>query len=330
MGRLAPPQRQLAMRAYAASCYATSASPAAAAALFMQRYGSDAPARPARFCKKWGERWAASLSVYDAPRPGRPTKVSAEDAAAASRALKAGRASGGALPGYSSLAEAINGNATLKRILTKARCSARTLLRRMKQVDTNLAYKPVSFRPPLSAVNKQKRLAIARQHLRRWHEEPTYFRRVVFLDAAKIKLMSPAAARIWCDSKQPSSERVVTHPAMTSSGQRGKGIKLEYYAAVNTEVGPVDLIWCSTSSGSNKQFKASAARAHRLHTARPPACAVRRCRPKPTTAAGRSLGCTQQRLCGAAAGTGSVPGSAPPLAVPCLDSGCAAPAAPLG
>lgn len=325
MGRLPTPEPLLAMRTYAASCYATSESPAAAAALLKERYGTGAPARPARFCKKWGERMAAAHTVHDAARPGRPTKVSAQAAATASSALKAGSGGGGAVEGYRSLAAALHANPTLKRVVCTAQCSPRTLLRRMRQVDPSLVKRRLSFRPPLSLVNRQKRLAIAKQHLQRWHNQPTYFRRVMWLDAAKIKLLGRAATSVWCDANQSSSERVVTHPALSSRGQASKCIRLEYYAAVNTETGAIALIWCSTSTGSDKQFKVSAARAHHLPCTHPP---VRRCRPQPTKAVCRSLGCTLQRLCGAAAGTAAVPGSPPPPAEPCHGSGCAALAAP--
>ena len=40
--------------------------------------------------------------------------------------------------------------------------------------------------------------------------------------------------------------------------------------AVSTEVGAVDLVWCSTSSGNNKEYKASVARARRLRPATVP------------------------------------------------------------
>lgn len=249
----------LAMRSYAAACYTTAGSGAAAAALFTARYGPGAVARPSRFCKKWGTRLQQTGSVEDAYRCGPAHKVSDAAARQASKAFKAGAGSGDAVDGYSSIEQACTSNATLQAALAEAGCTARTLLRRMRQVDPYLVRRVLRIRPPLSAVNQAKRLQLARLHLQRWHNNPTYFRRVIWLDAKKIYVGAPKGRAIWCDSRRGGNWLVATHPALSSSGGASVNIRLEYYAAVNAELGAVDMVWCSTTTGMKRKFKASSA-----------------------------------------------------------------------
>lgn len=252
----------LAMRAHAAACYLAAGGGSAAAALFTARYGADAVARPGRFCKKWGTRLAHTGSVEDAYRQGATSKVSDQAALAASQAFKAGRGSGDAVDCYSSIEQACQENAGLKRTLAEAGsghgCTTRTLLRRMRQVDPYLVSRTLRLRPPLSTANREKRLALARLNLQRHHDTPNYFRRVFWVDAKKLWIGPPKGRRVWCDSRRGGDWLVVTHPALSSSGGPSVNIKLEYYAVVNTELGAVDLVWASTSAGCKRRFKASA------------------------------------------------------------------------
>lgn len=152
-----------------------------AAAAKLQQQHPGAVTRPGDFCKHWGERLRTEYSLHDAARSGRPRAVSTA-AAADAAALFAAKAAERGWPqnGYISSRDACENCHELEAIRQRANggkgCSYKTLWRAAKRIDPALCIHAVRIKPPLSAVNREKRLQHAKASLSQWRESPAYFR----------------------------------------------------------------------------------------------------------------------------------------------------------
>lgn len=118
--------------------------------------------------------------MHDGPRKGRARKVGKAAAERAAALLAAPEDQPGwPLNGYSSVADACARCPELEDIRLAAGkgkgCSHKTLWRAAKRVDPLLRLQKVPLKPPLSAVNRQKRLEHATRSLRKWRESRLYY-----------------------------------------------------------------------------------------------------------------------------------------------------------
>lgn len=116
----------------------------------------------------------------DAKRTGRRRQVSAADAARAAALLREPEGTAGwPQNGYSSVADACNRCPELEQIRLRSGkgkgCSYKTLWRAAKRADPELRLKRVPFKPPLSAVNRGKRLEHSIRSLRKWRESRLHY-----------------------------------------------------------------------------------------------------------------------------------------------------------
>lgn len=236
------------MRAFAALCWHRTLSPAAAAAEFRRAY-PEAVRHPGKFCKKWGQRFAATGSVADAPGRGRPPAVPLAVARRAAALMRRGPGTGNPADNYTSISDAVDRCSELAAILEECGCTPGTLMRAMRAADPNLVQRAQRFRPPLSQKNRKLRLALARRNLRLVHDVPTYWRRVVWVDAKKLWLR-PASGLVWTDRRNPPP--VHTHRHLNSGG---RPICLHYYAAVNADLGPIAIVFVTGTTGLNCTYK---------------------------------------------------------------------------
>lgn len=260
----APPPTVTEIRNFAANCYeAASFSQPAAAALFNQRY-SGAIARPGRFCKKWHEQRKRTGSVNNRPGQGRKRKVSAEDAKQAAFIFRQGTAHGRPADNFASVKEACAESDDFNKIRLRSANGGplpcdRTMLRAMRRALPTLATRTLRYKPPLSSKNRKWRLSTAKKNLQRMHDNPTYFDRVVWVDSKTIWSTPPKHRTVWVDTAmlQPG-DLVVTSQGLTSSGKKkAPRVRLEYYACVNSILGPIDMCFVTGTTGRKPRFKAS-------------------------------------------------------------------------
>lgn len=176
-------KKELAVRLEAAVCYIVAEGEGkakeAAAGLSFRKGHPGAVKRAAAFCALWGERLLKSYTVLDAPRTGAPQKVSVADAKAAAVLLKAPakRRLKKAGDGWGSAKEACAACPALEEVRVRSKdCAPRTLQKAAFKHDEDLCFRPLNFRPPLSAANRAKRLATAKANLKKWRNNPAYFR----------------------------------------------------------------------------------------------------------------------------------------------------------
>jgi hypothetical protein len=153
--------------------------------------------------------------------------------------------------GFPTLHDALQYSTELRSILERSKCSPATLLRHMRRAQPNLVQRAQRFRPPLSKKNRALRLELARRNLRLLHDKPTYWRRVIWVDAKKL-WVKPKGGLVWTDRRRPLPP--LPFPGFSSSG---KSVLLHYYAAVNADLGPIGMVFVTGTPGQTRKYKAS-------------------------------------------------------------------------
>jgi hypothetical protein len=250
MVRPPTPHTSQELRSYAATCWLWAESPAAAAAFFRQKY-PDAVRRPGEFCKKWGLRLRETSTVADAPGRGRRCKVSEADARRGAAIMMAGPPGRGSGVGFTSIQHALEHSPELRNILERSRVTPATLLRHMRRAQPNLVQRALRFRPPLSQKNRKLRLQLAKRNRRLLHDQPAYWRRVIWLDAKKL-WVRPEGGLVWTDRRRPLP--ILSYPGYSSSG---RAQLLHYYAAVQADLGPIGIVFVTGTPGQLRVYTVS-------------------------------------------------------------------------
>lgn len=249
------------MRVFAAKCYEDARyKKSAAAAAFRARYGA-AVRDAGRFCKKWYRRIRLLGSAEDLPRPGRKRLIAPEAATRAARIFEKGMNKGKPADNFCSVAEGCREKADFNSCrLVPGReepASYRTLLRAMRRQCPTLTTRSLRYKPPLSKKNRRWRHLCSRKNLQRWHDNPNYFKRIMWVDAKTMWVVPKRGRKVWVNSLllRPG-DLVVTHDALTSSGRPSKRrMRLEYYACVNAVLGPIDLVYVTGTTGRRPRYK---------------------------------------------------------------------------
>ena len=187
--------------------------------------------RPAEFIKRWAER----DSYRNAPRSGRPPKVSDADAKQLSAILKQPHKFGSTFRHFQSVDEAIRLSAAFRAVLSRTKpMHRRALLRRLKQVDRTLTKRQETIKFRLSDKHKQER-RVAAAYLR--DVELSYLIRIFWIDAKKIYITGPGARKVYCS--KDSDALVVEDPRIG----RSKPWVLHYYAMASSLEGGNQLVF---------------------------------------------------------------------------------------
>ena len=204
-------------------------------------------ARPDKFIKQWGQAWETRHSVEFVKRAGPQPKFDDGTARQAAAAFKAGNAG----VHFTSIKEATaptTGHPFLKDLVDRG-CSARTVLKRIKQVDPNLTKKTEQLKWVFSAQQKADRREAAKWCLERLSTDKKFLHAVAFTDHMTIYCM-PARRTVWCDKRD---DVTVVH---ASVGRGKKVVKLGFYIAVNAVVGGVAIVFTTgTTDKGGKVYK---------------------------------------------------------------------------
>lgn len=214
---------------------------------------------PRKFIAKWVNTFESTGTVLDAARSGRPSitaKLGLRRIQALAAAFKKGRCVAGNTIYYSSIEEAIQHDNRFQKALDESEHTARTLLDAMRAADPDMIKTSERTKGPISAANTQERLATAHELKRLRQEEPStadfigYSDKIIQIDAKKLyigKTIGKNGKRVvWID-KHDQQGRLVHVDRRVK-----KVVAVYYYAAVNALVGPVAIVWTTSSTGSNK------------------------------------------------------------------------------
>ena len=142
------------------------------------------------FCKKWWQTFEKTKDVQDAPRSGRPRKISKADGQQVAENLKQGRwvKAGGTwrgeqvLVGYTSMQDALKHCPIIKHIRDKYDCTGRDLWRAAHDCDPDLGRRRVWAQHKFSDAELAARSEFAEQQLTMLSKVPNYLDLLVFAD----------------------------------------------------------------------------------------------------------------------------------------------------
>ena len=148
------------------------------------------------FCMHWWGHFKEHHDLEDAPRSGRPSKISTEDAKAVAAELKKGRLvkAGGiwggreVLVGYTSIEEAMRGNDVISSIAVRHKATARDLLRAAHRADPDLGRKHIWSKHKFTDDELASRRAFGQQQLSMLQRTPNYLHLLVFADESSTIL----------------------------------------------------------------------------------------------------------------------------------------------
>jgi hypothetical protein len=245
--RSAPP---LQWRHLAIECfYESRGKMSEAVKLFKIKTEHKCMSRPSSFIARWVRASKQNRPLNkDAPRPGRPWKL------IDGLAVKAAESLCQQLQ-FSSVKEAIAESTVLRVIQQGTGATAQTMMNNMRRVKPSLCQRMEHFYQPLSDIQKDRRLRACRLLTK---QPRHYFRRILFIDAAKFWVTLGKGRKVWIDRQQPKT--LLSPKDSRANGKKGQPICLAYYAAVNEELGPVYIKLTSGTRG----YKGSQLKDHKV------------------------------------------------------------------
>lgn len=207
---------------------------------YCQLLGLAAPANPPNFVNYWRGRLTAAGEVDShAGNAGRPYSLSPQMVESAYQGIIGWRAAGRSRP-YASKLECAQQCPEVRQVLMDSGVTIETLLRRIKEVHPKFAFTRQRVRWHLSDDNKQQRLTICQHLLQAFRQ---LLHRVVFVDAKTLWVWEEDVWG-WVDTSVPNCVHGI-RPAY----HRGKVVRLKYYAAVHSRLGPVWIRFYTGTSG---------------------------------------------------------------------------------
>jgi len=248
MVRLRPSKK--ALRNLAADCYVRANRNASEAAELLKAEldGKRSVPRPERFCRRWGERRLASGGVEDAPRSGRPNKLTEDWVDRCITALSHGfempTSTGTKTVPYRTWSQFCQNDPTALECLEETGVTPAHLLRTCVATVPTLKRVKIQVKVWLKPEIKSQRVAAAAKLL---DLPPAWFESVVWLDC-KTMYINPTNYYAWVDTATMSPHDLVKEDKRCRA--RGKElVKLKFYIAVNAKCGPVALVWVTGTSG---------------------------------------------------------------------------------
>lgn len=207
--------------------------------------------RVRRFLTKWHKRYLETGTVQAIKPKGRTRIVKASDAKRASEILAAGseKEKSGKQQHFGTLREGLQESEELRQIRNRYKVSDLTFMRAMQAQNPKLKQRVQETVQPYPEQVKIDRLKAAK-FLKR--QPKHFFKRILWIDAAKVYCRIDNKRKVWVDIT------TTPHPPVLfdkkAAGKRCKTFVLAYYAAVNSELGPVHICLTSGCQG----FKANA------------------------------------------------------------------------
>lgn len=239
-----------ALRNWAADCYirANRNAREAVELLLAEIDGKFRLPRANRFCRRWGERRIATGGVGDAPRSGRPKKLTEEWVDACITALSQGYermdASGPKRVPFRTWTQFCQNCPTAIACLAATGVIAAHLLRACMLALPTLKRVKIQVRVWLKPEIKQQRVTVSNLLLAKPVE---WFNAVVWLDC-KTLYINPTSSFAWVNTAAMSPHDLVREDRRCRA--RGKElVRLKFYIAVNALLGPVALIWVTGTTG---------------------------------------------------------------------------------
>lgn len=210
-------QATLALRNAAADCYveAHGHGPLAAALLRKKYEGVQLPARLSRYCKNQFNKRQPQQNVNDAPRSGRPRKVSPEKVEETLTALLEDRKLGTDKEPFDSWNAFVREDATVKKILKDSSITPAALKRRCLEVRPHLQRLEVKLKGHLTEKHKEARVQECKVLLR----QPNYkFDATIYIDAKKMYI-NPKTRHIIVDRADYDGTTAASKPKVPDDGK---------------------------------------------------------------------------------------------------------------
>lgn len=207
--------------------------------LLVERMGHAIPSKAYAFLRRWNLAFKEGRYTTDRHRTGAPSKLEEKQIKVATELFAAGfkqRGSDVSMP-FSSFNQALRLSKQLAEILSTAKVHPKTLWRAIKASKPTLKQRSLEIYQPLSESQKQARLEACKEFMDMPKRQlKLLLRRIVWIDAAKIWVSIDKNNKVWVDT---SSESTLLVPDDRAEGKRCPKVCLAYYAAVNSEIGPV-------------------------------------------------------------------------------------------
>ena len=199
-----------------------------------------APAHPYNFIRYWAGRVTSEGGIIGrAHNAGRPRSVTAQQVERAYQGIIGWRAAGRRRP-YASRADCEENCPEVRRVLRQSGVTMNTLIRRIRKAHPNFQFKKLRVKWQLSDDNKQQRVTICQTLLQHFR---ALLHRVVFVDAKTVWMWEEEVWG-WGDTSVPNYSQGIK-PAYN----QGRIIRLKYYAAVHSKLGPVWIKFYTGTSG---------------------------------------------------------------------------------
>ena len=242
---------QLKLRVSATECWAKAEGAksqiGAACDLFRAKHGRHAVTNVSKFITRWKNALITRQDLKDAARRGAPRKVTDEQAMAAVEIVWAGYKVDGQQEYWDNINAALAGSSELRAL--KEACkggkgvTARTLFKRMCDVEKRMVKRRLEVRRELSEANMAQRKQAAALLLR-W--PPSKLDRLFLMDAATVYLL-PKHKRVLAP---PEARLVYTDKRL---GNTKRMQKLKFYACISPIFGPVLLHFVTGTTGLPKE-----------------------------------------------------------------------------
>lgn len=238
------------LRNWAADCYIkANRMPSEAAELLLAEINGKFPlAKPADYCKKWGECRIATGGVADAPRSGRPKQLTAGWIDQIITALSQGyiriETTGPKRVPFRTWSQFCSWSPIARACLEATKVTQAHLLRACQLSLPTLKRVKIQLKVWLAPATKAARVAASTKLLAK---PAAWFNSVVWLDA-KTLYINPKNTYAWVNTAAMSPHDLVREDKRFKA--RGKElIKLKFYIAVNALCGPVALVWVTGTTG---------------------------------------------------------------------------------
>ena len=210
----------------------------------------DLPADLQDFIQRNFDKFLTTGSVQDLPRAHRNLKVPDADVLRCATAFKEGYTREAAIDAdgevagvrhyfYTSMADACEQCETLRSVMRKYDCSAKYLLKRMKQLDKNLKRVRLDYKIRLTEKQIRSRQTAAAKMLSQHNKDPEYLQHVCWVDEWHMWCTArDANLKVWADAHDARVHEVLPTPQLKSTE---KPICIRCVAVVNAILGPIHM-----------------------------------------------------------------------------------------
>lgn len=183
------------------------------------------------YLKRWHKHMNEHGHVWDIKASGRPPIVSDKEAMEASYAF--------AVDSYEKLEESVEQVPIVKKLLARQGVTARMLVRRMEQLNPEVAkcHTP-EIKKELTAKEKKERLEIAKEWLQK---DDIWFNRIIWMDCKSvwIKRLGAKPRKVWGLRRHPIYANLIKKKKLYTRS----GVHLKWYSGVCGKVGGVLLVY---------------------------------------------------------------------------------------